>query len=185
MDVAVGATIAKIAEKVLTILLGDKKGRKFLLYTICIALFIVCIPLITMLGMFGWMAGSDGSIFYQDKLSLFHQEELNAMYEVYDNISEVFEARGLDVADHRKASSIYFSYLSKTKQQDDVYERLAVCFLETTAEKDVYDLVSETFQVEIPANSRGKMDRFYGITPIRVTKETTGEAESYSPEPSS
>jgi predicted NUDIX family NTP pyrophosphohydrolase len=107
------------------------------------------------------------------------------MYEVYDNISEVFEAKGLDVADQRKASSIYFSYLSKSKQQDDVFERLAVCFLETTAEKDVYDLVSETFQVEMPANSRGKMDRFYGITPIRVTKETTGEGEASSPEPSS
>jgi hypothetical protein len=153
VDVAVGATIAKIAEKVLTILLGDKKGRKFLLYTICIALFIVCIPLITLLGMFGWMAGSDGSLFYQDENPFFPQEELRAMYEVYDNISEVFEAKGLDVADQRKASSIYFSYLSKSKQQDDVFERLAVCFLETTAEKDVYDLVSETFQVEMPANS--------------------------------
>ena len=111
VDVAVGATIAKIAEKVLTILLGDKKGRKFLLYTIGITLFIVCIPLITLLGMFGWMAGSDGSIFYQDKNPFFPQEELRAMYEVYDNITEVFEARGLDVADQRKASSIYFSYL--------------------------------------------------------------------------
>jgi hypothetical protein len=29
------------------------------------------------------------------------------------------------------------------------------------------------------------MGRFYGITPIRVTKETTGEGEASSPEPSS
>ena len=53
MDVAVGATIAAVAKKVLAILLGDKKGRKFLLYVVGIALFIVCIPLITLIGMFG------------------------------------------------------------------------------------------------------------------------------------
>ena len=36
VDVAVGATIAAVAKKVFAILLGDKKGRKFLLYIICI-----------------------------------------------------------------------------------------------------------------------------------------------------
>ena len=53
MDIAVGATIAAVAKKVLALLLGDKKGRKFLLYVVGIALFIVSIPLITMLGLFG------------------------------------------------------------------------------------------------------------------------------------
>ena len=76
MDVAVGATIAMIAKKVLTILLGDKKGRKFLLYVVGIALFIVCIPLITLIGMFGWMAGDGGTILNKDMvLSNLPQEQ--------------------------------------------------------------------------------------------------------------
>ena len=37
-------------------LLGDKKGRKFLLYVIGIALFIVLLPVIAVYGLFGWMA---------------------------------------------------------------------------------------------------------------------------------
>ena len=68
MDIAVGATIAAVAKKVLALLLGDKKGRKFLLYVVGIALFIVSIPLITMLGLFGWMAGDSGSILDQSDI---------------------------------------------------------------------------------------------------------------------
>ena len=68
MDIAVGATIAAVAKKVLALLLGDKKGRKFLLYVVGIALFIVSIPLITMLGLFGWMAGDSGFILDQDDI---------------------------------------------------------------------------------------------------------------------
>ena len=76
MDVAVGATIAAVAKKVLAILLGDKKGRKFLVYVVGIALFIVCIPLITLIGMFGWMAGDGGTILNKDMvLSNLPQEQ--------------------------------------------------------------------------------------------------------------
>ena len=60
MNVAVGATIAKIASKVLQILLGDKKGRKFLGYVVGIAIFIVLLPVLAVYGLFGWMA-TDGA----------------------------------------------------------------------------------------------------------------------------
>lgn len=76
MVASVGATIAAVAKKVLAILLGDKKGRKFLLYVVGIALFIVCIPLITLIGMFGWMAGDGGTIMGKDMvLSNLPQEQ--------------------------------------------------------------------------------------------------------------
>ena len=53
MVIAVGATVAAVAKQVLTLLLGDEKGRKFLLYVVGITLFILSIPLIAMLGLFG------------------------------------------------------------------------------------------------------------------------------------
>ena len=42
-------------------LAGDKKGRKFLLYVIGIALFIVLLPVIAVYGLFGWMSGTGSS----------------------------------------------------------------------------------------------------------------------------
>ena len=46
MCVAVWAAVAKVAKKILAILLGDKKGRKFLGYVVGIALFIALLPFI-------------------------------------------------------------------------------------------------------------------------------------------
>lgn len=68
---------------------------------------------------------------------------------------------------------------------DTFYDDLANCFLNTTADKDVYDLVSETFLVVVSEEDQTKMDQLYGVTPTRATEETTGEAQTSSPEPSS
>ena len=54
-------TIATVGKKALEVLASNKKGRKFLGYTVGIAIFILLIPVITLVGLFGWMAG-DGSI---------------------------------------------------------------------------------------------------------------------------
>jgi len=53
VGIAVGATIVAVAKGLLTLIFGDEKSRKFLLCTIGMALFLVCIPLITLLGLFG------------------------------------------------------------------------------------------------------------------------------------
>ena len=181
MDVAVGATIAAVAKKALAILLGDKKGRKFLLYVVGIALFIVCIPLITLIGMFGWMAGDGGTILNKDmvlsNLPQEQQQQIATMDATCDTIVSVFKTKELDTGDQRKASAIYISYLVGMESGDTFYDDLANCFLNTTADKDVYDLVSETFLVVVSEEDQTKMDQLYGVTPTRVTEETTGEEE--------
>ena len=183
MDVAVGATIAAVAKKVLAILLGDKKGRKFLLYVVGIALFIVCIPLITLIGMFGWMAGDGGTILNKDmvlsNLPQEQQQQIATMDATCDTIVSVFKTKELDTGDQRKASAIYISYLVGMESGDTFYDDLANCFLNTTADKDVYDLVSETFLVVVSEEDQAKMDQLYGVTPTRVTEETAGDAEVF------
>ena len=57
MVAAVSATIVAVAKKVLAMLLGDEKGRKFLLYVVCMALVIVLLPLIAAIALFGSMSG--------------------------------------------------------------------------------------------------------------------------------
>ncbi len=185
MVASVGATIAAVAKKVLAILLGDKKGRKFLFYVVCIALFIVCIPFITLIGMFGWMAGDGGTLIDKDmvlsNLSQEQQSQIATMDATCDTIVTVFKTKELDTGDQRKASAIYISYLVGMESGDTFYDDLANCFLNTTADKDVYDLVSETFLVVVSEEDQTKMDQLYGVTPTRVTEETTGEAEVLSP----
>ena len=175
MDIAVGATIAAVAKKVLALLLGDKKGRKFLLYVVGIALFIVCIPLITLLGLFGWMAGDGGSILNQDDiLANIPNEQLvqiQTIDQVNNTIVTTFEDAGLEESDHKKATAIYMGYLVGLETQDGFYENLSNCFLNTTEDADVYDLVSQTFLVVISEDDQTKFDSLYGVTPIRVVEE--------------
>ena len=178
MDAAVGATIAAVAKKVLAFLLGDEKGRKFLLYVVGIALFIVCVPMITMLGLFGWMAGDSGSILDQsDILANIPSEQLVQMQtveQVCNNIVTTFEDAGLEESDRKKASAIYMGYLVGMETQDDFYEDFSKCFLNTTEDADVYDLVAQTFHVVISEDNQTKYDALYGVTPTRVVEETGG-----------
>ena len=90
-----------------------------------------------------------------------------------DTIVAVFRTKDLDTGDQRKATAIYVSYLVGMESDDTFYDDLANCFLSTTADKGVYDLVSETFLVVVSEEEQTKMDQLYGVTPTRVTEETT------------
>lgn len=176
MDTAVAATIAAVAKKVLVILLGDEKGKKFLLYVVGITLFIVCIPLITLLGLFGWMSGGGGgSILDQENILSALPEEQLAQIQTMDTVSNTiiatFEEAGLTENDHKKAFAIYMGYLTGLENQEGFYEKLTFCFQNTTAEKGVYTLISETFLVVISENDQGKYDSLYGVTPVRVEEK--------------
>ena len=61
MDVAVWGAVVKVAQKILAALLGDKKGRRFLGYVVGIVLFIILLPVLVIVGLFGWMAGDGGA----------------------------------------------------------------------------------------------------------------------------
>ena len=54
-------TLAAIGKKALLFLLGDKKGRKAVGYTIGIAVFLALLPLIIVMGLFHWLLGDSGA----------------------------------------------------------------------------------------------------------------------------
>ena len=54
-------TISAIGKKILLVLLGDKKGRKAVGYTIGIAIFLALLPLIIVMGLFHWLLGDGGA----------------------------------------------------------------------------------------------------------------------------
>lgn len=54
-------TISEIGKKILLVLLGDKKGRKAVGYTIGIAIFLALLPLIIVMGLFHWLLGDGGA----------------------------------------------------------------------------------------------------------------------------
>ena len=178
MDDAVSATVAAVAKKLLTLLLGDKKGRKFLLYVIGITLFIVSIPLITLLGLFGWMSGGGGSILNQEEIlnNLPNEQlvQIQTMDQVSTTIAEAFKEAGLTEQDSKKAFAIYMGYLTGMENQEDFYEKLSSCFQDATEDKGVYDLVSETFLVVISEDDQAKYDSLYGVTPVPEEEEKGG-----------
>ena len=54
-------TLAAIGKKILLVLLGDKKGRKTVGYTIGIAGFLALLPLIVVMGLFHWLLVAGGA----------------------------------------------------------------------------------------------------------------------------
>lgn len=54
-------TLAAIGKKALLVLLGDKKGRKAVGYTIGIAVFLSLLPLFIVMGLFHWLLGDGGA----------------------------------------------------------------------------------------------------------------------------
>ena len=54
-------TLAAIGKKALLFLLGDKKGRKAVGYTIGIAVFLALLPLIVVMGLFHWLLSDGGA----------------------------------------------------------------------------------------------------------------------------
>ena len=136
MDIAFWAAVAKVAKKILEVLIGDKNGRKFLGYVVGIALFIVLLPVIVLLGLFGWMAGDGGSslvnydVIYSQMPSEYremieeHQDEL-------DMIEVTFIENGLTKSDASKAKTIYISCLIGKESEEGFYQTYAECFIKT------------------------------------------------------
>ena len=90
MSVTVGTVLKKVAE----VLVSSKSGRKFIGYTVGITLFLVLLPMIVIVGLFGWMAGDGGTMLDRDQiisqLPLDQQEQINVIDTTCDTI---FQAR--------------------------------------------------------------------------------------------
>ena len=151
-------TIGTVVKKALELLAVNDSGRKFLGYVLCIAVFLLLLPVIVVCGLFGWMANDGGTLLLREELLNNLPEENAAVIEqmntVCDTIQNVFEIKGLSVTDERRAEAIYLTYLVGREDDENFYNDLADCFLYANAETDVYDYVAITFGVEISEEDR-------------------------------
>ena len=164
-------TVATVAKKIAAALASNKKGRKFIGYVIGISIFILCIPIIVVFCVFGWTAGNlPGDV--QAGVASGVAEMLNdhALQERFEGIQTVFSEHNLPTGDIHKAQFMSISKLAGMEEQEDFYEQLALCFIETTEKKTVYMLIEETFEIEISAQDEAHMDEIYGVTPARKTE---------------
>ena len=161
-------TVATVAKKVAEVLVPSKSGRKFIGYTIGITLFLVLLPMIVIVGLFGWMAGDGGTMLDRDQivsqLPLEQQEQINVIDITCDSIVATFKVYGLPVSDQRKAQEIYIDKLMGLESQDGFYESLAGCFTSVSADISVYDLISGAFLVAFSDEEVARLDELYGVT---------------------
>ena len=167
MNIAVGATIAKIAAKVLQVLLGDKKGRKFLGYVVGIAIFIVMLPLIAVYGLFGWMSlgGADSLLSYDMIYEQMPEEQRLLLEEnepVLTQLEAVFSENGLTTADIFQAKTIFISCLQGKETEEVFYQKYADCFLSASEGSDVLTNISSAFGVEFSESERQQFNNLYG-----------------------
>ena len=159
-------TVSVVVKKVAEVLASSKKGRKFLLYTVGIVLFIVLLPLIAIVGLFGFLMGGDVPIDEQQILGALPSEDqalLAGIDTTCADIHAVFTERGLTEADAKKAEAIYMACLLG-RESDTFIEDLAECFENVSDTVSVYDNVSTTFSVEFTGEDEKRFDEQYGIT---------------------
>ena len=160
--VSVGVVVKKVVE----MLASSKKGQKFLLYVMGIVLFIVLLPLIALVGLFGFLAGGELPINQQQIIEALPDED-KAVIEKIDttcaDIRIIFTKRGLSEADANKAEAMYMACLLG-KESDTFIEDLAECFENVSDTASVYDNVSSTFSVEFKEEDEKHFDEQYGVT---------------------
>ena len=159
-------TVSVVVKKVAEVLASSKKGRKFLLYTVGIVLFIVLLPLIAIVGLFGFLAGGELPIEPQQIMETLPSED-RALLEGIDatcaSIHSAFMERGLTEADANKAAAIYMACLLG-RESDTFIEDLADCFENVSDTVSVYDNVSTTFSVEFTDEDEEQFDERYVVT---------------------
>ena len=161
-------TVATVAKKVAVALASNKKGRKFIGYVIGIAVFILCIPILVVYCVFGWMAGSGEMDINSAAVNAVKDVPgVQAIQDASDKIEASFSALGLPAEDIKKAQVISLYYFPGRVDEEGFLDKLGSCFTETTAEKTVYTLINETFGITITEDEMQELDRLYGVTPAR------------------
>ena len=173
MSVTVGTVLKKVAE----VLVSSKSGRKFIGYTVGITLFLVLLPMIVIVGLFGWMAGDGGTMLDRDQiisqLPPEQQEQIDVIDTTCDTIVTTFKIYGLPVSDQRKAQAIYIDKLMGLESQDGFFDLLAECFVNADADVSVYDLIAGTFLVAFSEEETAQLDELYGVTTGLAEEITT------------
>ena len=149
----------------MAILLGDKKGRKFLVYVIGIAIVIALLPVIAVFGLFGGMSGDISEFISYEQIKNTLPAEQRELMEQHknelDRIETVFEVNGLSDTDISKAKTIYISCLVGKETEEDFYERYADCFLLQSEENDLLDNISSAFGVYFTDEERQQFNNLY------------------------
>ena len=164
MAIGFWAVSGKVAKKLVQILLGDEKGRKFLGYVIGIALFIFFLPLIAVLGLFGWMSGETIELSYDEvysKIPSEYRETIEAYEDELEEIDKVFLENGLTSTDASKARTIFISCLVGKETEEDFYQRYAECFLNQNGDADVLTNIENTFSVTFTEEERLQFENLY------------------------
>jgi hypothetical protein len=160
----VAAPIAAIAKKAAEAFLSSKKGRDFIGCVVGIAIFLLLLPVIVILGLFGCL--SDGSVIAIDEsqivaaMSSEQQEEWNYQNEVLQGIADVFTEKELS-DDIHIAQIIYLAILIG-KENGDFYKKYTDCFLNTTDDTTVYDNIESAFGVAFSEEDINFLNQLYG-----------------------
>lgn len=164
MCVAVSATIAAVAKKILVYLLGDEKGRKALGYAIGITLFILLLPVIATYGLFGWMTSGETKLLspemVYDNIPTEYREQIELYADELKKIETVFSEKELTEKQTSAAKMIYVSCLVGKETEERFYERLAECF----TEKNVPASISSAFGVSFSEKDIEQFEKLYGGT---------------------
>jgi hypothetical protein len=159
--------IVKAIGKVLSMLLGDKKGRKFLGYVIGIALFIVLLPMIAVYGLFGWMSGAGSSeiISYDtiyNSLPTEYQEKIEKNDAQLKAIENTFSASGFTKEEISEAKAIYISWLTDIETDETFCEKYAEVFKYNEEEPDRLNRISSAFGVTFSEKDRQQYNELFG-----------------------
>ena len=146
----IAVQIAAIIKKVLQFLLSNEKGRKFLGYVIGIAIFIVLIPLITLVGLFGWMSEGENFALQNSIFGNLQEQYLSEFPEHTDALEKIkttFDIYGVGNM-VSVAQTIYISTnLPSVNESDDFYTNYVLCFINTNDGKTYFDNVAEAFGI--------------------------------------
>lgn len=180
---AIAVQLAAIAKKALEILASNEKGRKFLGYAVGIAIFIILLPVIALVGLFGWMSGMDGSVADAGQilsgLTADQQEQVSAIASVYNSIPVAFSEKGLSQKDIEKAEALFLAYLVSKEPDDEMCQDLAGCFTDISGTVSVYDLFELKFGVTVTDEERRYFDERHGVTGAGEAGDTGCELEKW------
>lgn len=171
-------TIGVVTKKALEVLASNPKGRKALLCTVGIVLLIVLLPLIALIGMFGFMAGGELPIDQQQVMDNLPAEEraiIEGINVTSASIQIIFTELGLTENDAKKAVAIYMACLVG-KESGNLAADLANCFQSVSDTASVYDNVASKFSVNFTEEDKKYFDERYGVTkkPAAQEVDTSG-----------
>ena len=158
------------------VIASDKRGRKLLLYVLGIAVFILLLPMIVIVGLFGFLGGG-GTVTVDQGAVMSHfseeqQTQISRIKEVCETISDTFLENNLTDNDSRKAQTVYTSYLDGWESEEGFYAKLTGCFTGVDDSNTVYDLLGKAFDIAITEEEQQELDERFGVTGTPKEGET-------------